>query len=86
VSLSEPVLDNEDVTKLNAMAKSIAKKMDLITESEHAYDIELGMKDGFIWLFQVRPFVENNDALSSEYLKKMDPKLENISIPMEPKK
>ena len=85
-SLSEPVLDNEDVTKLNAMAKSIAKKMDLITESEHAYDIELGMKDGFIWLFQVRPFVENNDALSSEYLKNMDPKLENISILMEPKK
>ena len=85
-ALSDPVLSSEEVSKLNTMAKSIAQKMDLLSESQHAYDIELGIKDGFIWLFQVRPFVENNDALSSDYLKSMNPKLENISIPMEPNK
>jgi len=82
--LSESVLTVEDILKLNNMAKSIAEKMDLLSESNHAYDIELGIKDGFIWLFQVRPFVENNDALSSDYLKSLNPKLENISIPMDP--
>jgi len=85
-SLSDPVLSAEDVYNLNAMAKTIASKMDELTEAEHAYDIELGIKDGFIWLFQVRPFVENNDALSSEYLRSLNPKLDNISILMEPKK
>jgi len=84
-SLSDPVLTFQDVAKLNTMAKSIAQKMDQLTESTHAYDIELGIKDGFIWLFQVRPFVENNEALSSDYLKRMDPEPKNISISMDQK-
>jgi len=83
-SLKDPVLEVNDVYNLSNMAKSIAQKMDqLSSESHHAYDIELGIKEGFIWLFQVRPFVENNDALSSDYLKSMNPKLRNITIKME---
>ena len=82
-SITNPVLSVEDVSKLKTMARSIAQKMDEITETEHAYDIELGIKDDFVWLFQVRPYVENNDAMSSEYLKYLDPKIKNISIPME---
>lgn len=85
-SLKDPVLEVSEVYNLYNMATSIAEKMNqLSTESNHAYDIELGLKDGFIWLFQVRPFVENNDALSSDYLKSMNPKLKNISIEMESK-
>ena len=32
------------------------------------YDVELGFTDNKIWLFQVRPFVENKAAAGSEYL------------------
>ena len=34
-------------------------------------DVELGFKDNKIWLFQIRPFVENKNALSLNYLEKM---------------
>ena len=37
------------------------------------WDIELGFKDDKIWLFQVRPFVENKQAASSEYLQQITP-------------
>ena len=40
------------------------------------YDVELGFKDGKIWLFQVRPFVENKNALSSEYLESISPEVD----------
>ena len=43
-------------------------------ESEGPFDIELGFKDNKLWLFQVRPFVENKNAVSSEYLKSITPK------------
>jgi hypothetical protein len=85
ISLTDPVLDPSDLKQLKTMAISIAQKMDEVTGTQHTYDIELGIKDGFIWLFQVRPFVENKDALGSDYLKKLDPELKNIGILMEPK-
>ena len=33
-----------------------------------AYDVEFGFKDDKLWLFQIRPFVENKQAKSSDYL------------------
>ena len=84
VSLTDPVLDQKNLKQLKDMANAIAEKMDVVTGMNHTYDIELGIKDGFIWLFQVRPFVENKDALGSDYLKKLDPELKNIGILMEP--
>ncbi len=35
--------------------------------------MELGFKEDKIWLFQVRPFVENRQAAASEYLQKITP-------------
>ena len=43
------------------------------TEYEGAYDVELGFKDNKLWLFQIRPFVENKKALSSTYLQSITP-------------
>jgi Pyruvate phosphate dikinase, AMP/ATP-binding domain len=37
------------------------------------FDMELGFRDGKMWLFQVRPFVENKQAAASEYLKFITP-------------
>lgn len=40
------------------------------------FDMELGFKDNKIWLFQVRPFVENKQAASSDYLQFITPDFE----------
>lgn len=78
--LNTPVLTDSDIDKLVNMANKIESKMDSITGGKQAYDIELGIKDGFIWLFQVRPFVENKLSLEADYLKAMDPELEDVLI------
>ena len=82
-SFDNPVLSKSQLGSLYDMAQSIATKMDTVTKGNHAYDIELGIKDDFLWLFQVRPFVENKDALGSDYLRSLDPKVENITILMD---
>jgi phosphoenolpyruvate synthase/pyruvate phosphate dikinase len=40
------------------------------------FDMELGFKDDKIWLFQVRPFVENKQAAASTYLQKITPEFD----------
>jgi hypothetical protein len=45
-------------------------------EGSGPFDIELGFKDGKIWLFQVRPYVENRRARASEYLRRLDPRIQ----------
>ncbi len=37
------------------------------------FDMELGFKDNKIWLFQVRPFNENKQATTSEFLQNITP-------------
>ena len=44
------------------------------------WDIELGFKDNKIWLFQVRPFVENKQAAASEYLQQITPTFDGNRI------
>lgn len=39
------------------------------------YDIELGFKGNALWLFQVRPYVENRQARSNQYLYGLDVRL-----------
>ena len=76
-SFIDPVLDYENRQRLHKMASQISMKMDKVTGGHGPYDIELGIKDDKIWLFQVRPFVENKSAVGSEYLKSLDPIFED---------
>ncbi len=73
----DPVLENQDLLALKQIADRISKKMDETVGEYGPYDIELGIKDDKIWLFQVRPFVENKSAISSSYLTDLDPQYEN---------
>ena len=58
------------------MVKQVRKKMPEQTGSDYRgpYDMEMGFKDNKLWLFQIRPFVENKKAKSSEYLNAITPK------------
>ncbi len=85
-TLDQPVLSDSDIQSLSDISTTISNIMGAKDGDNQAYDIELGIKDNHIWLFQVRPFVESKSALSSAYLLSLDPKLEDQSVWMEPRK
>lgn len=69
------ILNEENIHGLCELAEIIREMMaqETGTDYDGAYDIELGFKDNKIWLFQIRPFVENKKALSSMYLESITP-------------
>ena len=82
---NQPVLTKNNLNQLRGLAKEIQNKLvhqDNIG-SDGPFDIELGFVDNRIWLFQVRPYIENKKASSSYYLQSMDDKLpKKITISM----
>lgn len=72
------ILTPENLAALRAMAKEIETKLPNVPgiNTSGPWDIELGFKDNKIWLFQVRPFVENKQAAASEYLQSITPTFE----------
>jgi phosphoenolpyruvate synthase/pyruvate phosphate dikinase len=69
------ILSEENLDALREIAKEIESKLPNAPGINTAgpWDIELGFKDNKIWLFQVRPFVENKQATASEYLQSITP-------------
>ena len=62
------ILSNEQLEILRSTAASLNEK--LSAEKIHGpYDVELGFTGSQLWLFQVRPFVENKRAAASDYLR-----------------
>ncbi len=76
----EPVLSSAELNQLKTLISSVKEKMLANLNEKGPWDIELGFKDGEIWLFQIRPFVENKSALQSEYLKTLNPDLGNEPV------
>ena len=73
------VLSEADIHQICELAEKIRETLPKETNSDYegAYDVELGFKDGKLWLFQIRPFVENKKALSSDYLVSITPTIDN---------
>lgn len=85
LTFERPILKTKNLKALREMAAQIKAKMATAenVESNGPWDIELGFKEDKIWLFQVRPFVENKNALASEYLKSITPVMpESKLIPL----
>ena len=74
-TFEKPILNQQNMNDIRHLAKTIREKLPKETNSDYkgAYDVELGFKDNKLWLFQIRPFVENRKALSSEYLESITP-------------
>ncbi len=72
------ILNAQNIEAIIALAKRIKTELPKTEgiESEGPYDIEFGFKDNKLWLFQVRPFVENNRAVKSAYLESITPKVQ----------
>ncbi|WP_281542566.1 PEP/pyruvate-binding domain-containing protein [Maribacter aestuarii] len=77
-SFEQPVLNNKNLEAIRDLATTIRKKLPKETKSDYegAYDVELGFEDNKLWLFQIRPFVENKKAVSSGYLEYITPKID----------
>ena len=72
------ILNEQNIKEIRELASTIRQKMAKEVNAEYtgAYDVELGFKDNKLWLFQIRPFVENKKALSSGYLESITPKID----------
>jgi hypothetical protein len=76
-TFENPILSEKNLRQIRDFAKQINKEManDGDTKSSGPHDIELGFKDDKVWLFQIRPFVENKNANRSAYLISITPEL-----------
>ncbi|MDC6351490.1 PEP/pyruvate-binding domain-containing protein [Zeaxanthinibacter sp. PT1] len=84
----EPILNPGNIESIRAIASEIRKKIPETQDASYqgAYDVELGFRDNKLWLFQIRPFVENNNARTSEYLNSISPeKPDNFKIELDTK-
>lgn len=74
-TFESPILNQQNINDIRELAKTIRATLPKETNSDYdgAYDVELGFQDNKLWLFQIRPFVENKKALSSGYLESITP-------------
>ena len=85
---NEPILNSNDLLLLKILTLEIKKKLceQQGIETKGPFDVELGFKDNKIWLFQIRPYVENKKARSNEYLKSLDVKVSsNVKVSLHQK-
>lgn len=71
------ILNEDNLYQLRKLAYDIHHQFPKNPNSPNhgPFDIELGFKNDFPWLFQVRPFVENKRAKSSTYLESISPQI-----------
>jgi hypothetical protein len=80
-TFNEPILNEENIASIRELTAQVRKAMrKKNTKYKGAYDIELGFENNKVWLFQIRPFVENDQAASSEYLASIAPKIDYNKI------
>jgi phosphoenolpyruvate synthase/pyruvate phosphate dikinase len=74
-TFEQPILKAKNLQSLRALAEEVKRIIPNTPgiDSKGPFDIELGFKDDQIWLFQIRPFVENKNAKGSAYLKSITP-------------
>ena len=75
-SFEHQILNKDNIEEIRKIAAKVREKIgEKSEEKNQAYDVEFGFKDNKPWLFQIRPFVENKQAKSSDYLNSIAPKI-----------
>ncbi|WP_417444488.1 PEP/pyruvate-binding domain-containing protein [Joostella sp.] len=81
-TFEKPILNRKNMSQLQDFSKELIQTM-TAKGMEGPYDVELGFENDKLWLFQVRPYVENKNAKSSTYLESITPKVDTSkSIPL----
>ncbi|MCB0688537.1 MAG: phosphoenolpyruvate synthase [Saprospiraceae bacterium] len=81
-TFNERILSESNLFQLRQIAAEIKKIMPghLQLSDGTPMDVELGFKDNAIWLFQIRPFVENKNAQTINYLEKLAPQKSDSKV------
>ncbi|RAJ16361.1 PEP/pyruvate-binding domain-containing protein [Olleya aquimaris] len=80
-SFERPILNEKNIKDIRQLAIKIRQLMAGHSDNKNqAYDVEFGFKDDKLWLFQIRPFVENKQAKSSEYLASISTKTDTNQL------
>jgi phosphoenolpyruvate synthase/pyruvate phosphate dikinase len=75
--LNKPLLNLYNLTDIKYLTDEVEANYPREEGTEPiTYDMEMGFKDDHLWLFQVRPFVENKQAAASGYLQSINPSYE----------
>lgn len=74
-SFESPILKSENILEIRDFATHLKLKMNETKGMQGPFDVELGFKNDKLWLFQVRPFVENRSAAGAIYLESITPKI-----------
>ncbi len=77
-TFEEEILNENNISEIRKIAEEIRVKIPQETDTDYkgAWDVELGFENDKLWLFQIRPFVENKRAKSSEYLTSITPQVD----------
>lgn len=82
-SFDSPILNQKNLNEIRSFASGLQLKMNETRGMIGPYDVEFGFLNDKLWLFQVRPFVENRNATGSAYLESITPKINaNKRIPL----
>jgi hypothetical protein len=81
-TFDERILSTNNLDALFELSKRIRQDLPKAPgiSTNGPFDMELGFKDDKIWLFQVRPFVENKAAAASDYLARITPDFDGQQI------
>lgn len=76
-SFEDPILKPQNIQAIRQLSAEVQRIFPTTegVESEGPFDIELGFQGDKMWLFQVRPFVENKNAKGADYLASISPDL-----------
>lgn len=72
------ILNNENLIEIREFAINLKQKMKETKGMKEPFDVELGFLNNKLWLFQVRPFVENRNAAGAIYLESISPKIDEL--------
>ena len=85
-TFEQAILNQGNINALRVLANEVKKELPRAPgiETSGPFDIELGFKENKLWLFQVRPFVENKNAAASQYLNSLNPVFDSrVQIPIQ---
>lgn len=75
-NFKNPILNSTNLTQIRDFAQLLKKRMAETKGMQAPFDVELGFLNNKLWLFQVRPFVENRNAAGAIYLESITPKID----------
>ena len=76
-TFERPIMSDQNLRDIRQIAAEIQDRIPQFLNTDGPFDVELGFKDDKLWLFQIRPYVENKRAKSSLYLESITPRLKS---------